>query len=127
VHSLLHVVEDRSGEGFRTKQSLNAGQPAVSQVTTARHNQSCPLCMEEEGREEERGGLPGVVPSLSLSRRFACGGTGKQASVCNILLWWARCAAALASAPRRTVGVCTKVGGTMPAAAREWRKQAAGQ
>jgi len=35
------VVEDWSGAGFRTKQSLNAGQTAVSQVASSRHNQSC--------------------------------------------------------------------------------------
>lgn len=35
------MVEDWSGAGFRTKQLLNAGQPAVSQVVNSLNNQSC--------------------------------------------------------------------------------------
>lgn len=41
-HSIpLCAIEDWSGAGFHIKQSLNVGQPTVSQVVSSPNNQSC--------------------------------------------------------------------------------------
>lgn len=61
---LLRAVEDWSGAGFRTKQPLNAGQPAVSQVVNAPNTTKAALPL---GQKTVCGGGDSPLPSgLSL-------------------------------------------------------------
>ena len=104
---LLCAVEDWSGAGFRTKQPLNAGQPAVSQVVNAPNTTKAALPLGQRcewGAGRSGGPLSPTHNSLEAksARRATCaetsklgccqapavasGRNGKQASKCNILL-----------------------------------------
>lgn len=57
---LLVAVEDRSGAGFRIKQPLNAGQPAVSQVVMPPTDKAAPQNWRNVGLRVRLEPLPPV-------------------------------------------------------------------
>lgn len=64
---LLCEIEDWSGAGFHTKQPLNVGQPAVSQVVSSRNNQSC-----REGEGQTLSTLRAGVANSQARATFCC-------------------------------------------------------
>ena len=57
----LCAVEDWSGAGFHTKQPLNVGQPAVSQVVSSPNNQGCPRGNEwQTGKQVQHSAVVGL-------------------------------------------------------------------